>query len=47
MYIAANKKDFPVLQGGVLIIGTVFFAVTMLGDFIQSLLDPRLRQGAS
>ncbi len=47
MYIAANKKDFPVLQGGVLIIGTVFFAVTMLGDFIQSLLDPRLRHGAS
>jgi len=47
LYIAATQKDFPVLQGGVLIVGAVFFLVTILGDLMQFALDPRLRSGGA
>jgi peptide/nickel transport system permease protein len=47
LYIAASQKDFPVLQGGVLVVGGVFFLVTILGDLVQMALDPRLRNGGT
>ena len=47
LYVAASQKDFPVLQGGVMIVGAVFFLVTILGDILQAALDPRLRSGGA
>lgn len=47
LYVAASQKDFPVLQGGVMVVGAVFFLVTILGDVLQAALDPRLRSGGA
>ena len=44
---AATNKDFPMLEAGVLTIGVVYMAATLLADVLFSLLDPRIRlQGA-
>jgi peptide/nickel transport system permease protein len=43
VYQAAQKKDFPLLEGTVLVIGIVYLTVTLLADIAYSLLNPRLR----
>jgi peptide/nickel transport system permease protein len=40
---AATNKDFPMLEAGVLTIGIVYMAATLLADVVFSLLDPRIR----
>jgi peptide/nickel transport system permease protein len=44
---AAKGKDFPMLQAGVLIIGVVYAVATLTADLLYSLLNPRIRLGAS
>ena len=41
---AAKAKDFPMLEGGVLAIGIVYVAATVLADWLTAALDPRLRR---
>ncbi|MCF1709365.1 ABC transporter permease [Tabrizicola sp. J26] len=45
IYTAANKKDFPMLQAGILSIGILFTATTLIADLLYALLDPRIRHG--
>ena len=43
IYTAATKKDFPMLQAGVLTVGVVFTAASLAADLLYALLNPRIR----
>jgi peptide/nickel transport system permease protein len=43
IYNAANSKDFPMLEAGVLVIGVVYMVATLAADILYSLLNPRIR----
>ena len=45
IYNAANKKDFPMLEAGVLVIGVAYMVATLVADILYSLLNPRVRVG--
>lgn len=45
IYVAAQNKDFVMLQDGVLIVGIVYLVATLLADILYSLLNPRIRFG--
>jgi peptide/nickel transport system permease protein len=47
IFLAANKKDFPMLEAGVLAVGCVFAVASLLADLIHSWLNPRIRFGAT
>jgi peptide/nickel transport system permease protein len=47
IYTAARGKDFPMLEAGVLTIGIVFTVATLLADLLYSVLNPRIRLGAT
>jgi peptide/nickel transport system permease protein len=47
IYTAAQQKDFPLLQAGVLVIGIVYLIATLLADLLYSLLNPRIRYGTA
>jgi dipeptide transport system permease protein len=38
-----NRRDYPALQGGVLLIATLVMSVNLLVDLFYGLLDPRIR----
>jgi peptide/nickel transport system permease protein len=40
---AANNKDFPMLEAGVLIIGIVYLVATLIADVLYTVLNPRIR----
>jgi len=43
LFEAINRRDYPVLQGGTLLIGTVVMAVNLLVDLTYGLINPRIR----
>jgi peptide/nickel transport system permease protein len=43
---AAQQKDFPLLQSGILIIGIVYLVATLVADILYSVLNPRVRLGS-
>jgi peptide/nickel transport system permease protein len=43
---AAQQKDFPLLQSGILIIGIVYLVATLVADIMYSVLNPRVRLGS-
>jgi peptide/nickel transport system permease protein len=43
IYVAGTNKDFTLLQSGVLIVGIVYLAATLIADILYSLLNPRIR----
>jgi peptide/nickel transport system permease protein len=43
IYTAAENKDFTMLQSGVLVVGLVYLAATLIADILYSLLNPRIR----
>jgi|SRR5579884_1388720 len=43
VFTAATNKDLPMLEAGVLTIGIVYMAATLLADILFSVLNPRLR----
>jgi peptide/nickel transport system permease protein len=45
IYKAAQSKDFPMLQSGVLVIGVVYVLATLAADLLLMWLNPRLRAG--
>ncbi|CAN7504793.1 ABC transporter permease [Rhizobium sp. LjRoot254] len=45
IYTAANKKDFPMLQAGVMMVGALFMISTLAADILQAMLNPRIRFG--
>ena len=44
---AAQQKDIPVLQSGVLLIGIVYLVATLIADILYSVLNPRVRLGGA
>jgi peptide/nickel transport system permease protein len=47
IFTAANNKDFPMLEAGVLVIGIVYLGATLIADIMYTILNPRIRfQGA-
>jgi peptide/nickel transport system permease protein len=44
---AANGKDFPMLEAGVLTVGVVYMVATLIADVLYTVLNPRLRVGVS
>ena len=44
---AAAKKDFPLLQAAVIVIGIVYLVATLAADIMYSVLNPRIRYGSS
>jgi len=47
IYVAATNKDFTLLQSGVLIVGVIYLAATLIADILYSLLNPRIRLGSA
>jgi len=47
IYTAATKKDFPMLQAGVLAVGAVFTLASLAADLLYAFLNPRIRLGAA
>ena len=47
IYVAAENKDFTMLQSGVLIVGLVYLVATLVADLAYSVLNPRIRFGAT
>ena len=47
IYVAAQNKDFTMLESGVLIVGIVYLVATLVADILYSLLNPRIRYGAA
>jgi peptide/nickel transport system permease protein len=47
IFNAAQAKDFPMLEAGVLMIGIVYMVATLIADFVHTWLNPRIRFGAS
>ena len=45
IFTAANKKDFPTLQAGVLTVGAIFTLASLGADLLYALLNPRIRVG--
>lgn len=41
---AVSRRDFPVIQIAVLILGSAFVIINLLTDIVTSFLDPRLRE---
>lgn len=46
VYTSVTKKDFPVVQGCVIMIATVYILINLAVDIAYSYLDPRIRRGA-
>jgi len=42
---AARGKDFPMLEAGILTVGAIFVATTLVADTLYTVLNPRLREG--
>jgi ABC-type dipeptide/oligopeptide/nickel transport system permease component len=43
MVDAILKRDFPLVQGGVLLVATCYVAINLLTDLVYAYLDPRIR----
>jgi peptide/nickel transport system permease protein len=47
LYTAVSQKDFPLIQAGVMLVGIIYLAATLLADISYSLLNPRIRLGGA
>jgi len=45
MVNAVFSRDYPVVQGGILLVGAVFVLINFLTDLAYALVNPRLREG--
>ena len=45
IYLAAQNKDFTILQSGVMIVGVVYLVATLIADILYSVFNPRIRFG--
>ena len=43
MVDAVLARDFPMIQGGVLVVATLYVVTNLLVDSLYALIDPRLR----
>jgi peptide/nickel transport system permease protein len=47
IFKAAQSKDFPMLEAGVITIGVVYMVATLIADLLNTQLNPRLRLGST
>ena len=47
IYTAAQNKDYPVLQSGVMLVGIVYLLATLTADILYSVFNPRIRFGVT
>lgn len=47
IFKAAQQKDFPVLQAGVLTVGLIYAVAALVADVLSAWLNPRVRLGSS
>jgi peptide/nickel transport system permease protein len=47
LYLSISKRDYAVVQGCVLVIGTMFILVNLVTDLIVGWLDPRIGDGVT
>ena len=40
-----GRRDYPALQGGVMLVSAVVIAVNLIVDLIYGAIDPRIRHG--
>ncbi len=45
IYTAAQNKDYPMLQSGVMLVGIVYLLATLFADILYSVFNPRIRFG--
>ncbi len=45
LYNAISMRDFPVVQGGVLLVATAFVLVNLVVDLLYAVIDPRIHYG--
>ena len=45
MLDSINRLDYPVIQGGVLLIAFIYSALNMVIDMLYALVDPRVKIG--
>jgi len=45
IYNAIEARDYPAVQGGIIIIATVFVLINLLVDILYSIINPRIRLG--
>jgi peptide/nickel transport system permease protein len=45
IFTAAHKRDFPMLQAGVMVVGALFALATLIADLLYASLNPRIRFG--
>lgn len=43
LYNAISFRDYPIVQGGVLVVAVAFVIVNLITDLLYSLIDPRIR----
>jgi peptide/nickel transport system permease protein len=43
IFNAANKKDFPLLEGTIVLIGAIYVIATLIADVLFAMLNPRIR----
>jgi len=43
MTSAINSRDYPIVMGGVLILGIIFSLIMLLVDVIYAFVDPRIK----
>ena len=46
LYDAIGARDLPLVQGGVLLVATIFVLINLFVDVLYAALDPRIRYGA-
>jgi peptide/nickel transport system permease protein len=42
---AISRKDFPVVQGILLVVALFYVLLTLVSDLLNAWLDPRIREG--
>jgi peptide/nickel transport system permease protein len=41
---AVSRRDFPLVQGAVLVIAAIYVLITLLIDLLYGLIDPRVQR---
>ena len=45
LYNAISFRDYPIVQGGVLIVAVAFVLVNLFTDLLYAVVDPRIKNG--
>lgn len=43
LYHAIEARDFPAVQGGIIVISTCFVVINLLVDMLYSVINPKIR----